>query len=53
MSGGSHASVGCWAVDTMVSGSDKYPEENKYERDVLLWILSEGLSKEVAFELSK
>lgn len=52
-SGGSHASGGCWAVDTTVSGSGKYPEENKHERDVLLWMVSEGLSKEVAFEVSK
>ena len=51
MSGGSRASAGCCTVDT-TSGSDQCPEENKYEKDVLLWMVSEDLSKELAFELS-
>lgn len=32
-------------------GSDKRPEEIN-TRDALLWMVSEGLSKEMAFELS-
>lgn len=32
-------------------GSERCPE-NKHERDVLLWLISKGLSKEMTFELS-
>lgn len=52
MSGGSQASVGRCTVDA-TSGSDKCPEENKYEKDVVLWMVTEDLSKELAFELSQ
>lgn len=51
-SGDPQASVGRCTVGT-TSGHGKCPEENKYEKDVLLWMVSEDLSKELAFELSQ
>lgn len=38
-------------MDTAMVGSAKRPEEIN-TRDALLWMVSEGLSKEMAFELS-